>query len=98
MAALEIEKQDRIFDRIKELTTLNPAITNEAIDTLKFTDAGKKAIEIEEQKLNRKLEVEDFRQIKVLRSLVIDTIFIKNIASFSDILKDYEAQVTKIKQ
>ncbi len=98
LAALEIEKQDRIFDRIKELTSLNPAITNEAIETLKFTDAGKKAIEIEEQKLNRKLEVEDFRQIKVLRSLVIDTIFIKNIASFSDILKDYEAQVTKIKQ
>jgi plasmid replication initiation protein/transcriptional regulator of met regulon len=98
LVALEIEKQDKIFERIKELTTLNPAITAEAIKTLKFTEGGKKAIEAEETKLERKLDVEDFRQIKNLRTLIIDTIFIKNIASFTDILKAYEAQVNQLQE
>jgi Initiator Replication protein len=93
---LEAEKQDKIFERIKELTSANASLTSEAIETLKFTEAGKKAIQLNEQKLQRPLEVEDFRQIKELRMLVIDTLFIKNIAEFSDIIQEYDAKMIQI--
>ncbi len=96
LAALEIEKQDRIFERIKELTSSNPNLTVEAIETLKFTEAGKSMIQSEENKLKRPLEVEDFRQIKSLRSLVIDTLFIKNMDSFKDILKEFDEKMSQL--
>jgi Initiator Replication protein len=95
-AALEAEKEHRIFERIKELTGQNASLTTQAIESLKFTDAGKKAILEEENRLNRKLEVEDFRQIKSLRNLVIENLFVKNIEKFTDILEDFEANMKRL--
>lgn len=98
LVQLENEKQEHIFDRIKELTSINPSLTVEAIETLKFTEAGKNMIQQEETKLQRALEVEDFRQIKSLRSLVIDTLFIKNIDSFKDILQEFDEKANSLRQ
>lgn len=86
LIVLETKKQEHIFDRIRELTVSNPSLTDEAIEALKLTDAGKKLIQEEEHRLERSLLIEDFRQIKALRTLVIDTLFIKNVDSFSDII------------
>ena len=97
LSILESEKQEHIFDRIRELTASNPSLTDEAIETLKLTDAGKKLIQEEEYRLERPLSIEDFRQIKALRKLVIDTLFIKNVSSFSDIISDFDAKVHQIK-
>lgn len=94
---LDIEKENKIFDRIRELTAQNPNLTAQAIEALKFTEAGKNAILIEEQKLERALDVEDYRQIRQLRMLVIETLFVKNIEQFADILTDYEAKMKEIK-
>ncbi len=95
-AALEAEKEHRIFERIKELTGQNASLTTQAIESLKFTDAGKKAILEEENRLNRKLEVEDFRQIKSLRNLVIENLFVKNIEKFTDILEEFDANMKRL--
>ena len=95
-AALEAEKEQRIFERIKELTGQNASLTTQAIESLKFTDAGKKAILEEENRLNRKLEVEDFRQIKSLRNLVIENLFVKNIEKFTDILEEFDANMKRL--
>jgi plasmid replication initiation protein len=95
-AALEVEKEHRIFERIKELTSQNASLTTQAIESLKFTDAGKKAILEEESHLNRKLEVEDFRQIKSLRNLVIENLFVKNIEKFTDILEDFDTNMKRL--
>ena len=95
--ALDIEKENKIFDRIRELTANNPNLTAQAIEALKFTEAGKNAIIMEEQKLERPLEVDDYRQIRQLRMLVIETLFVKNIEQFSDILADYDAKMKEIR-
>jgi plasmid replication initiation protein len=96
IALLQAEKENRIFERIKELTSQNPALTIQAIEALKFTDAGKKAILEEERQHKRPLEVEDFRQIKPLRNLVIETLFIGNIERFADILEDFDANMRRL--
>ena len=96
IALLQAEKENRIFERIKELTSHNPALTIQAIEALKFTDAGKKAILEEERQHKRLLEVEDFRQIKPLRNLVIETLFVGNIEKFADILEDFDANMKRL--
>ena len=96
IAAFNIEKENKIFDRIRTLTTDNPHLSLQAIDALKFTETGKKTIQIEEEKLNRPLGVEDYRQIKSLRVLVIENLFVKNIEQFSDILAEYDAKVREV--
>ena len=96
IAILQAEKDNLIFERIKELTSENATLTTQAIEALKYMDAGKKAILKEEERLNRPLEVEDFRQIKSLRSLVIETLFVKNIEKFGDILEDFDSKVRSL--
>ena len=97
LAVLAAEKQELVFDRIREITASNPSLTLDAIETIKLTDAGKRLIQEEENRLERPLTIEDFRQIKALRTLVIDTLFIENADDFSDIVRDYEAKVNQLK-
>lgn len=96
IAILQAEKDQCIIERIKELTNENPVLTLQAIEAIKFTEAGRKAIEKEEKSLNRPLEVEDFRQSKTLRSLVIETLFVKNIEKFTDILERFDGLMGKV--
>lgn len=95
---LESEKQERIFDRIREITSDNPNLTVNAINTLKLTEAGKRAIQSQEKKLNRSLDIDDFRQIKELRALVIDTLFVKNIEQFKDIIDEYDKRINDLQR
>ncbi len=93
---LEIEKQEKIYERIRTITASNPALTDEAITTLKLTESGKRAVALAENELDRPLEVEDFRQIKELRFLVIDTLFVKNIAHFDDIINQFDKKLSAL--
>lgn len=95
---LETEKQERIFDRIREITTENPDLTTNAINALKMTEAGKKAVQMQEKKLSRALNIEDFRQIKELRAMVIDTLFIKNIEQFKDLIDEYDNKINALQR
>ncbi|MBL7818946.1 MAG: replication initiation protein [Saprospiraceae bacterium] len=88
-ATLQTEKDNKIFDRIRELTAAKPELTLQAIEAVKFTEGGRLMIAAEEKKLNRTLTIEDFRQIKPLRQLVIDALFVRNMEQFTDILTEY---------
>lgn len=98
ISIFESEKDSKIYDRIKQLTADNPRLTFEAIDILTNTDAGKKFIQKEEKRLQRPLEVEDFRQNRELRTLVIDTLIQKNIEQFSDIVSEYDLKINELKK
>ena len=98
IADFEIDKENRIFDRIKKITSENPNLTVAAIDALKMTEKGKKAVQNEEIVLNRTVDVEDFRQIKVLRKLLIETLYEKNLDKFTDILAEHESKMTELKE
>jgi Initiator Replication protein len=98
MAGYELEKENQIFERIRQLTMENPDLTLEAIAVLRLTEGGKAAIVHEENQINRQLEVEDFRQNRTLRKLLIDTLFIKNVEKFSDIIQEYEAKINALNQ
>ena len=93
---MEADKQDKIYDKIREITSENPSLTPNAVETLKLTELGKKAIQSEEKRLNRPLDLEDFRQIKELRLLVVDTLFVKNIEQFKDIIEEFEAKAKEL--
>ena len=95
---IEIEKQEKIYERIRTITASNPALTDEAIETLKLTESGKRAVQLAESQLNRFLVVEDFRQIKELRFLVIDTLFVKNINQFDDIIDEYDRRLSDLQR
>jgi hypothetical protein len=96
LETMQAEKEDRILERIKELTNSSPTLTTQAIEALKYTEAGKKTVEAEEIRLGRSLDVEDFRHIKALRVLVIENLFVRNIEKFKDILDDYESKVKQL--
>jgi plasmid replication initiation protein len=96
--SVEYEKEAKIFDRIKHITAENPRLTFEAIEILKNSPQGKKLIEKEEKSLNRPLEVEDYRNSKDLRHLVIDALIQKNIEKFIDIFKKYDAKIEALKK
>lgn len=98
IADCEADKENRIFDRIKEITSANSHLTLDAIEALKFTEAGKNAILVEEDTLGRPLLVEDFRQNRTLRKLLIETLFVKNIEKFSDILTDHDTKIAELKK
>ena len=98
LAEYEADKENRIFDRIKDITSANPYLTLAAIDVLKLTGDGSKAVQMEELSLNRPLEVEDFRKSKILRGLLIETLYKENIDEFSDILLDYDSKVKALRE
>ena len=90
---LETEKQEKIYERIRKITNNDPSLTEHAIETLKQTELGRRTIQAEENRLDRPLIIEDFRQIKELRFLVIDTLFVKNMEQFRDILDEYDGKI-----
>jgi plasmid replication initiation protein len=96
--AVEYEKEAKIFDRIKHITAENPRLTFEAIEILKNSPKGKSLIQKEEKSLNRPLEVEDYRNSKDLRHLVIDALIQKNIEKFTDIFKKYDSKIEDLKK
>jgi plasmid replication initiation protein len=94
---IEVQKQDRILDRIRELTQDDPELTPQAIEAVKQLELGQKIIRDTEIELKRPLEVSDFRTHRNLRIMVIDALFEQNRAHFEDIMQDYEQQKQEIK-
>ena len=92
-AALMREHEEKVYDRIRELTSANPSLTAEAVETVKQSENGQKIIVTLEKKLDRPLVTEDFRQIKDLRLLVIDALLTNSKAQFQDIFDAFEEKV-----
>jgi plasmid replication initiation protein len=60
------EQEKRINDKIREIVEENPNITAQAIELLKDDIFTKKRIEIREKQLGRVLEIQDYRDDKIL--------------------------------
>lgn len=90
MEALEEEKAIRINERIKEVTAIQPDITERAIALLRENSIAKVVIEKKEKKLKRVLEVEDFRQDQMLREFVKRKIVELANDQFEDVISEFE--------
>jgi plasmid replication initiation protein len=97
ITSLELEKDSKIYDRLKTLTANDDSLTLNAIEKVKNTEGALIIIEQEEMRLGRLLEVEDFRQIKELRFMVIDTLISDNLDKFSDIYLAFDAKMNELK-
>lgn len=91
LAELKEDKAVKVNERIKELTEEQPDITNRAIEELK---EGPTLVIIEEKEktLKRPLELEDYRQDRILREMVKSKIVDLAKDRFEDILADFEKQ------
>ncbi len=95
---LEMEKERKIFERLKILTQEDETLTLEAIENVRNTEGGKLLIDQEEINLGRSLDIEDFRLIKDLRFMVIDTLITNNLEKFSDIILPYDAKINELRK
>jgi aryl carrier-like protein len=97
IAALEIEKDRKIYDRLKILTAEDDSLTLKVIESLQNTEGASPIIQREALRLNRPLEVDDFRQVKELRFMVIDELIASNLDKFSDIILEYDSKINELK-
>ncbi len=94
---LEKLRDDKINNKIRELVGEDESITTQAINAIKENPMNKKYILLKEQKLGRKLEVEDYREDKRLRTLVTGKIVALKKDNFTDILTRFETDSKKLK-
>jgi len=92
---LKREKSTKINQKIKELTSQKPNITDKAIADLRESSLAKIVIDQKEEKLGRSLEIEDFRNDKMLRELVKGKIVESEKAFFQEILDEYDKLIGK---
>jgi plasmid replication initiation protein len=97
IAALELEKDRKTYERLKTLTANDDSLTLKAIEKVKNTEGGLSIIEQEEIRLGRLLDVEDFRQVKELRFMVIETLISDNLDKFSDIVLEFDSKINELK-
>ncbi len=85
IAQIEAQEDARalaIRNRIRELVAENPEITNKAIAKVKADKKGQILISELQAVYGRALEIEDFRQVKELREMVMLGIIDQNKAAF----------------
>jgi plasmid replication initiation protein len=97
IAVLELEKDRKTYERLKTLTANDDSLTLSAIEKVKNTEGSLSIIEKEEIRLSRMLDVEDFRQIKELRFMVIETLIADNLDKFSDIALEFDTKINELK-
>ena len=95
---LKDEQAIRINERIREVTTENPGITEQAIQTIQENTLFKVLIQKKAKELGRDLQVEDYRQDRKLRELVKSKIFELAKDKFSDILEEFEQKFKEVKE
>lgn len=94
--ALRDEQAQKFNDRIRDLTTEDPSVTDVAIRLLKESPVTRGIIEEKQQAVARLLEIEDFRQDRMLREFVKGKIFEMHRARFADILAEFEPKLAEL--
>jgi len=87
---LNEQKTKSISEKLKEVTTRNPAITKKAIEQLKEDAELKRTIAKKEAEVKRKLGLEDFRKDRTLRDAVVNRIISLDKAPFAPIIEQFE--------
>jgi plasmid replication initiation protein len=67
---LDAEQQKRLNDTIREIVEKDPDITRRAIERLRNETLAKKRVELKERQLGRTLDVQDYRDDKILMAAV----------------------------
>ncbi len=93
---LKDEFAAKVNERIKQITATDEEVTNRAILAIKQDILQATIIRMKEKDLDRSLEVEDFRQDKQLRTLVINNIVKLEAAQFKDILEHYQVEIENL--
>jgi plasmid replication initiation protein len=96
LAELRQEFTQALNDRIRELTAIDPSVTEQTISNLRESPFVKPLIEERELQLNRLLVVEDFRQDKILRELVKGKIIDGHKDFFGEIVNQYEPRIRQM--
>jgi plasmid replication initiation protein len=92
---LRDEQARKFNDRIRELTTEQPNATEDAIRLLKESPVTRGIIEEKQKIAGRLLEIEDFRQDRMLREFVKGKIFEMNQHRFTDVLAEFEPKLAE---
>lgn len=87
---LETERNMRINDRIRQVTSEDPSITKRAIKALNSNHALKVFVDRKKKSLGRALTIEDYRADRTLRDLMKGMIIELAKDRFSDIEKEFE--------
>ncbi len=90
------EYTQALNDKIRELTAIDPASTEQAIRGLRESQFVKPLVEERELQLNRVLAVEDFRQDKILRELVKGKIIDGHKDFFAEVVHQYEPRIRQM--
>lgn len=96
LEALQDEQTLKINNKIRDLTAQYPALTQDAIDSLRMNPFFKSYIEKREKILEKTLGVEDFRQDKKLREWVKAKIVELKNQEFEEMLKEYDLKVKQL--
>ena len=86
----------KVNERIKKITATDEEVTNRAILAIKQDILHSALIRTKEKELTRPIEVEDFRQDKQLRALVINNIVKLEVEQFKDILDHYQIKIESL--
>ena len=102
LKAVNENYQTALNDVIRQLTADNPDITNRAIEGIKIENKGYfalKGVNIDD------LSIDDFRQDKILRGMVIQQIQVRHAESFTEVnsqflplIKDLETRIKDLKK
>jgi hypothetical protein len=98
LEALKEEYSSKINEKIREITTANPELTNEAIQALYDNPISKSVIDEQEKAMNRALNIEDFRQERILREMVKAKFVDMRKPDFITILERYDAALAALKR
>ena len=95
---LKQEKQRQINNKIREVIAAFPNITKMAIEEIRNSQMTKILIEQQEIALGRGLEIEDYRNDKVLRELVKGKIIGLKESFFEEIIEEFDSKIKDLEE
>lgn len=96
--ALKEDLAGKINEKIRELTSSNPTITNQAIEALYDNPVSKSVIDEQEKTLTKELTIEDFRHERILREMVKAKIVDLEKSKFASLFEEYERKAELLKK
>jgi plasmid replication initiation protein len=95
---LKDAQADDLQKRVREITAAQPELAELAVKFLRTKAVENAYIESLENDFGRVLTLQDFREIKRLRNMVLETIFVLQQAEFVDITEAYALKIKTLEK
>jgi hypothetical protein len=95
---LKDQQAEDLQKRVREMTMANPELAEQTVQVLRTKGMAKTYIESLETDFGRPLVMQDFRDIKRLRNLVLEMIFNLNQSEFKDITEAYALKIQAVEK